>query len=340
MKYINLLQIVKQTHESKLEEYVTNKNDDNKDEAKYYDKLKELYDRDSARLREVMISVNFYPELLKEGGEYIFPREDGEFIQWILENYTSEDMKYLRKGSFNKVDIDFLFKILNGFETILKHLDVDENIRALTHQLVNQVTNCDERVRMFNIQFKQMELIRDISQVFRMPTFGLTYNDKMECLEKIDALTEKYTADAGKIYSDIIKRRRAERIKNSYPITAEELTFSKRRNLINYELRTNKEFCRLQDELNELKYNNKFNVQNEKARIKIVKRVSEIKLDILKHHPLDNVEIEKMTKLEKIMLLTDEPFEVFNDSETGKWYVNFGEDVSWWLDKYDSFILG
>lgn len=335
MKYINLSQIVKQTHESELETYLTNEN-----EAKYHDKLKEFYDRDSARLREVMISVNFYPELLKEGGEYKFPREDGEFIQWILENYTSEDMKYLRKGNFDRVDIGFLFKILSGFESILKHLDVDENVRALTHQLVNQVTKYDERVRMFGIQFKQMELIRDMSQVFRIPTFGLTYNDKMECLEKIDALTGKYTADARKIYSDIIERRRDERKKNSYPITAEELTFSERRNLINCELRANEEFCRLQDELIELKHNNKFNVQNEKARIKIVKRISEIKLDILKHHPLDNTEIEKMTKLEKLMLLADEPFEVFSDSETGQWYVNFGEDVSWWLDKYDSLILG
>lgn len=335
MKYINLSQIVKQTHEVELERYITNK-----DDAGYHAKFKEMYDRDNSRLKEVMLSVNFYPELLKEGGEYKFPREDGEFIQWILENYTSEDMKYLRKGNFDRVDIGFLFKIISGFDKILKHLNVDENVREVTHQLVNRVTRYNERVLMFNIQVEQMKLIRDMSEVFTIPAFGLNYNDKMECLEKINALTGKYTADAVKIYTDIIKRRVDECKKNSYPITAEEMAFSERRNHINEELRANEEFRSLQEQLNELKHNNKFNVQNEKERIKIVKRISEIKLDILKHHPLDNTEIEKMTKLEKIMLLTDEPLRIFNDSETGKWYVDFGEDVSWWLDKYDSFILG
>lgn len=334
MKYINLSQIVKQTHEVELERYITNN-----DEAGYHAKLKELYDRDGSRLREIMISVQFYPELLKEDGAYKFPREDGEFIQWLLENYTSEDMKYLRKGKFNKVDIGFLFKIVGGFEEILKHLDVDESVRTLAHHLVNQVTKCDERVRMFNIQFGQMKLLHDINMVFSTPTFGLNDEDKMECLERIAALTEKYTSDAVKIYSDIVKRRRDECIKNAYPITAKEMEFSERRKHINEELYSNEEFCNLQQELNALKHNNKFNVQNEKMRIKIVKRIAEIKMNILKNYPVDEIEIEKMTKLERIMLLTDEPFRIFNDSTDGKWYVIFGEDISW-LDEYDSMILG
>lgn len=331
MRNVNLMQIVRQTHADELEN-ITNKD-------QYQAREKKLFDQDSARLRDVMISVNFYPDLLKENGAYRIPQEDGEFIQWILENYTSDNMKYLRKGNFEKIDIYFLSKILSGFDGILKHIGANEKIRAMSHQLANQRTHYDENVLMFNIRLKHTALLQDINMIFSSPAFALTYADRIECLEKINALTEKYTSDAVRLYSDIIQRRQDECKKYSYPISIEELAFSEHRKLINEELYANEEFRSLMIKLNALKFNAKFRVQNEKARIKIVKRIAEIKKDILKRHPLDKVEIEKMTKLEQLMLLTDEPFRVYNDSKTDLWYVSFGDDVSW-LDEHYSMIVG
>ena len=198
MRYINLKAVVRQTHDAELGSL---KNDD------FTERFKKLYDHDSEHLREVLIAVSFYPELLKENGEYKIPIEDGEFIQWILENYTSEDMKHIRKGEFSRVDINFMFTLVSGLDTLLKHLDVDKDIRDSSHLMVNQKTKYDEKVRLFNIQAEYMRLIHDIVGIFEIPTFQLTYEDRMVILEEIDALTKKYVHEARKTYSDVMKKR-------------------------------------------------------------------------------------------------------------------------------------
>ena len=325
MKYINLKQIVRQTHEKEL---------DKLSQDDYTDRFKKLYDHDSEHLREVLTAVNFFPDLLKENGEYKIPIEDGEFIQWILDNYTSDDMKHIRKGEYHRVDINFMFTLVNGLDTLLKHLDVEQEIRDVSHILVNQKTKYDEKVRLFNIQAEYMRLLHDITMLFEVPTFDLTYDDRMECLAQIDTLTEKYTDDARKIYSDVVKKREEIIRKNSYPITLEEIAFSDRKIQINNELYANEEFCMLQSELNEMKRNKGFLKHYEKERILRERRITEIFKEIASKYPID---VDNMTKLERIMVLAEDSFRIHIDGATKEAYVYFDTDVSW-FDEHDTMI--
>ena len=96
MRYVNLKQIVRQTHEQEL---------DTLDESAYEDRFKKFFDHDSEKLREVLVAIGFLPDLIKENGEYKIPAEDGELIQRIIEEYTTDNMKLVRKGQFGKVDM-------------------------------------------------------------------------------------------------------------------------------------------------------------------------------------------------------------------------------------------
>ena len=68
--FVNLRQIVKCLHEGDIESH-----------SNPEERLKKLYDTDNEHLLEILNAVHFYPELLKEDGEYRIPREDGELIE-------------------------------------------------------------------------------------------------------------------------------------------------------------------------------------------------------------------------------------------------------------------
>ncbi len=320
MGTINLMQIVKVIYEEDLEKY---SGDDYKEE------LKKKFDYCSICLREVLDAVYFSVELLKVNGEYRIPREDGEFIQWIIENYKDDNMKLVRKGEFIKADVQFMFILMKGLDELLKHIDIDEDTRMASRIVLRQRTKYDENIRFYNIQAEFYKMLYNTNALFSTPNFRLTYEDKMECLDAIAELTNEYTSGANKICSDIINKRKELIEKNSYPLSAEEVAFSQRFMDIQDELHQNEEFCRLQEELNELKKNKGFLKQYEKEKKKKIKRVQEIINEVSSKYP---VKIEEMTKIERIMALTDTPFSIhFSD---GKWSITFESDVSWFDELY------
>ena len=142
MGTINLMQIVKVIYEEDLEKY---SGDDYKEE------LKKKFDYCSICLREVLDAVYFSVELLKVNGEYRRPREDGEFIQWIIENYKDDNMKLVRKGEFIKADVQFMFILMKGLDELLKHIDIDEDTRMASRIVLRQRTKYDENIRFYNI---------------------------------------------------------------------------------------------------------------------------------------------------------------------------------------------
>lgn len=321
-RYLNLKQIVRQTREAELEIDGSE------------DRFKKLYDHDNEHLREVLEAVNFSVELLKLDGEYHIPQEDGEFIQWILEHYTDADMKLIRKGEFVKADLGFLFTLINGLDTVMKHLEIDEEIRGLQIEYMHKKTDYHIQVRIWNTQVELYNMFHDVTQYMKNPMFNLTHENRIEYLDEVSELTTAYASAVRQAFTDIWKKREEEIKSHSFPITLEEMEFSERSRQISAELAENEEYIKIRKELREMKHQKGFLSKYEKERKQKEKRLLEIFREVAGKYPID---VDKMTKIERIMCLADSSFIIHYSSESKEWYVTFDVDESTW-DQIDSII--
>lgn len=317
--FVNLRQIVKYLHEDDIESH-----------SNPEERLKKLYDTDNEHLLEILNAVHFYPELLKEEGEYRIPREDGELIEWILKEYTSPDMKLIRKGEFAKADIGVVYKLLDGLNKILQHLEVDEETIMVQQQIMNQKTDYHIEVRMWNMQYDFMRLMHDMTYYMQMPTFNLTYDNKVEFLDRAMEKTEEYVKEVRQAFTDIWKEREQYVKQNSIPITLEEMEFSQRSIDIINTLYKNDEYVKIKDRLKELRDDKGFIKKYEKEKSRLESRIIEIFREEAKQFPID---VDKMTKIEKIMCLSDGAFQIHYDGTEKQAYVTFDVETTGW-DKY------
>lgn len=323
-RYLNLKQIVCQTREAELEIDGSE------------DRFKKLYDHDNEHLREVLEAVNFSVELLKQDGEYHIPQEDGEFIQWILEHYTDADMKLIRKGEFVKADLGFLFTLINGLDNVMKHLEIDEEIRGLQIEYMHKKTDYHIQVRIWNTQVELYNMFNDVTQYMKHPMFNLTHENRIEYLDEVSELTKAYAQSVRQAFTDIWKKRQAYVEANAMPITLEEMDFSERAKAIGKELASNEEFVNLQNQLNELKKEKGFLTKRNKEKRKIEERLETIFHETAQKYPID---VEKLTKIERIMCLADSGFQVHYDTDKQQGYITFDVDYSN-MDQIASFIWG
>lgn len=322
-RYLNLKQIVRQTREAELE-------CDNSEE-----RFKKLYDNDNAHLLEILDAVNFCAELLKVDGEYHIPQEDGEFIQWILEKYTDPQMKLIRKREFVKADIGFTYKLINGLNEIMEHLEIDDLIRQAQTELIDNKTDYHIQVRLWNIQVEIYNLFQDVVNYMKQPCFNLTHENRIAYLDGVKDITDEYTNTVRQLFTDTWKAREAYVEANSIPITLEEMEFSERAIAIGNKLASNEEFVRLQNQLNEIKSKGFLKNYN-KERNCIVERLQQIFKETASEYPID---VDKMTKIEKIMCLAESGFQIHFDGIKKQGYVTFDVGYSD-LDQISSFIWG
>lgn len=319
-KYVNLRKIVKYLHEEDIESH-----------SNPEERLKKLYDTDNEHLLEILNAVHFYPELLKKDGEYNIPKEDEELIEWILKKYTSPDMKLIRKGEFAKADIGVVYKLLDGLNKILQHLEVDEETIMAQQQIMNQKTNYHITVRMWNMQYNFMRLMHDITYYMQMPTFNLTYDNKVEYLDRAMEITEEYVKTVRQAFTDIWKERARYVKQNAIPITLEEMQFSERSiDIINI-LYKNDEYVKIKERLKKLKGDKGFIKKYEKEKSRLESRLIEIFREEVKQFPID---VDKMTKIEKIMCLSDGAFQVHYDGTEKQAYVTFDVETTGWNKYY------
>lgn len=316
--YVNLRQIVKYIHENDIENHPSPE-----------DRLKKLYDTDNEHLLEVLNAVNFCVDLLKEDGEYRIPGEDGELIEWILQDYTSPEMKHIRKGEFGQVDIEYTYRLLDGLDKMLRHLGVDAETIMAQQQVMNTKTGFHISVRMWNIQYELMRMLHDMTAYMKMPTFNLTYNNRVDYLDQAMDITEEYVKEVREAFTKIWKERKAYVEAHSIPITLEEMEFSRRSIEIINVLHENEEYMTIRRQLSEMKTDKGFLKKYVKERRKKEKRLVEIFREESSKFPID---VQSMTKIEKIMCLAEGSFSIHYEGGAQQAYVTFDVDTSNWDD--------
>lgn len=126
-KYVNLEQIVNYVFESELEQEPT--------EMSRECKRNSRYENTREQLTQIFNALDFSVDLIKDKkqgitgkGMYVFPWEDGEFIEWLIGELNTENGRAVKAGDFIKCQKPFLRKLIDGLITIFKHLEVPEDI--------------------------------------------------------------------------------------------------------------------------------------------------------------------------------------------------------------------
>lgn len=63
--------------------------------------------------------------VLRTGKTYKFNEKNTDFILFVLENFTSKNMKLLRKGNIDKVNSAFIIKLIDGFTELVNLTEID-----------------------------------------------------------------------------------------------------------------------------------------------------------------------------------------------------------------------
>lgn len=320
-KTINLRAIVQVVHEDELMNY--------KDEPVVGSKsrLEELYEQDRIKLQKIFVSIDFCPDLIKNPkGEYTIPQQDGEFVEELIRNFTSSNMKCIRDGRYGECEFIFLQNLLTGINNMMVHLDIDENIRKTQLEIMQKKTNFHLLLRFGSLNAAYSRIINNLAYAFTVPGMYFTFKDKCDffddLLQQMLILENQTQRDLGKL----MKEREEYVKKNSLKLTFEEVQFSSRSKEISRLLNANEEYIQLRSQVEELEKGKGFIYDKEKQKIKLNQKIMKIFHDITEDIPIN---VEEMTKIEKIMCLCDGRLLIHHEGGTDDWYVMFDDSYDW-----------
>lgn len=160
---------------------------------------------------------------LRTEKSYNFNKKNTEFILFILNNFTSKNMKLLRKGIIDKIDSEFIIKLIDGFTELLNSIEIDSYKK---HMIIQKTYNhyfYNERKLKMAAQelynsiecklksYNEMDFITIEDKIFWTNHFNKTlktllkiYNDiyieieeyrKEEAIDNATEKTEKFTKE-------------------------------------------------------------------------------------------------------------------------------------------------
>lgn len=161
-------------------------------------------------------------------GMYIFPKEDGCFIEWLISEENQENCRVLKTGDFSKCEKPFLRKVIDGLIDILRHLEIPDEIIKMQQDIMEQKTMVYisyEAYKMWNRLHRSMYSIANFMEV--APSF-MPYEDEKEYWikfsEDLDSFLNKKEAE----YMEQERAFRSEILADAPRLTKEEMEFSMR----------------------------------------------------------------------------------------------------------------
>jgi hypothetical protein len=107
-----------------------------------------------------------------------FAEEDKLLLFEIFDRFTTEEFVLIRQGEFLKVPLDVLEFYIKSFTTILRHLDVDEEIINIQRELMEKYTNYDVAVEYNKTRKAITEINKDIEKIISYDD-NLSYDDNI-----------------------------------------------------------------------------------------------------------------------------------------------------------------
>jgi len=225
---------------------------------------------------------------------YNFDEENTEFILFILKNFTSVNMKLLRKGNADNIDSQFLIKMIDGFINLLKSSDIDCNKKNKIIEKIYDYYSYNER----KLRITTKELYNSIEHKLKIPNERdfITANDKILWTNHLNQTLKVLIKIYNDIYGEIIEYRKEEVIDNAFENVSKA---SKNDNLIfmviaeiQKKIEEDSEIKKLNSSINKI-INSKTGFVEEqkpffdKLSLKLSKRKDNIENDVCKTYGID-----------------------------------------------------
>ncbi len=308
MQYVNFKSIVKNVYEEEIEN----------DQISPAERGEDIYEKNRKYLLEMFDALDFCHELLKKDREYAIPKPDGEFIEWLLREYTTRQMKLIRNGKYQEVEPEYLYKIIQGLEKLLKDLEIDDNTFQAQMEIIMLKTEYPLIVRLHNIRVQMLDTLNNLWNYTYIPTFHLSMGERCKYLDWVQERTKICKEEIIKEFSGIWEKKQTDIKENALKISISDIGYSPRTLAIIEELNNNQEYLNLREELHNLEEKKQPLIKYKKKQAKIVEKMKKILNDVAKDYPLN---LEQVTMLEKLMYTTDEGFIMTRQSGDDGWYV-------------------
>lgn len=156
------------------------------DYAKYRKKRDEIENRVMAinyetcrqNLNEAIYSLGLESKYFKENfvsnQSFQFDEQDKELIFQIFDRFTTNEFVLVRKGAFLEVPLDTVEFYINAFTTILKHLEVDEEIVEAQRASMLKYTQYSLAVEYNKACQELAQIGQDIEKIIR-------FDNRLDC---------------------------------------------------------------------------------------------------------------------------------------------------------------
>lgn len=308
MQYVNLKKIVRYVYEEEIEN----------DPISPEERLDSLYEKSRRYLLEIFNAVDFCHELLKKDGEYQLPKKDGEFIEWLLKEFTSQQMKLVRNGKYHEVNPEYLHKIIVGFKKMLENMEIEDIKIEAQMEIMMKKTEYPLIVRLHNIRYQMEMTLNNLMHYTYNPTFHMNMDQRCEYLDWVYDEAELFQKTVGNEFFKLWKATEKDIKENAMTLCSSDIEYSPRTIAIIEELHNNAEYLELKEKLEKLEKKKQPLIKYEKARCKIVSKMKKILNDVAKEHPID---LEQVTMLEKLMYTSENGFVLTHRGGEDNWYV-------------------
>jgi hypothetical protein len=281
------------------------------------DRLNDLYELKRQNLLEIFCCIGVITDLFKKDNEYIFPEEDIELIEELLDGYKDVEMKAIRKGKYYEAGAEYIYRLILLIDTLLIDLDTSDEVRKIQVDYMQRKMDYMLMVRLENIGIRLQGLFRNISNYTQVPVFKLSYDERCEYLDAVDAEIAIFEKMAMEKFSNIMHKKDNEFKENAIKIPVEKMIQSERSNAIQKMLFENKEYQMLFHEQHELENNKGFIKDYEKKREKILNKLRRIIKETEDKVPTNE---EDKTELEKLLESIDGSLVLSYKSGDKYWY--------------------
>lgn len=317
---VNLEKIVSYVFESEIESQP--------DEVTRESKRKSCYEGTREQLNQIFKNLGFHTNLIKDEnqgfadkGSYIIPREDGQFIEWLISILNTDDGKALKAGNFSKCDHEVTRKLIDGLISILQHLDVNEEVIELQKDLMEQKTMVYISFEAKKMWQKLYDSLYAVANLMEIAQSFIPYENQREFWVKWREEFCEFLGNKETEYMSLERYYKKRILEDAPRLTMKEASFSERSNEIIAYLEDNEEYMSLRQEYEALFSPSKKKTasqlkKDEKRKKEIIRRQYEIFDSIAKSLPID---VETLTPIEKYMCVCNHHFSLHYVQEEQQW---------------------
>jgi len=317
---VNLEKIVSYVFDSEIESQP--------DEVTRESKKNSCYEKTREQLNQIFKNLDFSTNLIKDTnqgyadkGAYIIPREDGPFIEWLISELNTENGKALKAGNFAGCDHEVTRKLVDGLISILKHLEVNEEIIELQKDIMEQKTLVFVSFEAKQMWQKLHDSFYGVATLMEIGQSCIPYKIQREFWTKWREEFFDFLKNKESEYMSLERQCRKRVFEDAPRLTMEEASFSVRSKIIISYLHDNEEYVSLRKEYEALFSSSKKKTAkqlkiDEKRKQEIICRQYEIFDSIAKSLPL---EVENLTPIEKYMCVCNGHFSLHYLRDENQW---------------------